>query len=487
MASRQTIIVGAGLGGLALAARLAHAGHDVTLLEKNSAPGGRCGTLDEGGYHFDTGPTLLLMPDVLDRLFSSLGANLSDYLTLTRMSPNYRLHFTDGTHFDFFSDPRRTAEVLEQIEPGAAAQFDRFLEEAGFCYRTARASFVERNFTTAGEFFTPGNLGLLYRMKAHYRLYQRICHFFKDERLRQAFSFQTMYLGISPFRSPALYSLLPYTELTEGIWYPQGGMHSLARAIARLAEERGCRIRYDAAVSRIETSGSKATGVTLESGERIEADLVIANADLPYVVESLLPPEPQRRWKFTSSGFLIHLGLNRRYEGVPHHSVFFSSDYARNFREIFEQKCLPRDPAFYLCRPTATDPTVAPPGCDVLYLLAPMPHLEGKVDWSAAASTLRSRFFERLRGIGIEGLEESIVVERTWTPHDFASVLNLASGCAFGLSHDMLQVGYLRPHNRHRRWDNLYFVGASTHPGTGIPMVLFSAELVEQRIAKEWQ
>jgi phytoene desaturase len=183
----------------------------------------------------------------------------------------------------------------------------------------------------------------------------------------------------------------------------------------------------------------------------------------------------------------MHLGVARRYEQAPHHSVVFSSDYARNFREIFELKTLPDDPAFYICRPTATDRSVAPDGHDVLYLLAPMPHLEGNVDWSTAAPALRELFLSRMESLGFDGLRQSIAVERTWTPVDFRLVLNLAAGCAFGLSHDMLQVGYFRPHNRHSQYSNLYFVGASTHPGTGVPMVLFSAELVEQRIAREWQ
>lgn len=479
-------VVGAGLGGLAVAIRLQYAGNRVTVFEKNDAPGGRAGTIDVDGYHFDIGPTLLLMPDVLDRLFTDVGRRMSDYLDIRKLTPNYRLHFRDGSEFDFFSDREAMKKVLDGIEPGGGLQFERFLAEAGFCYRTARENFVERNFLSAGEFFTTRNLSLLFRMRAHRKLYRLISSYFKDERLRQAFSFQTMYLGLSPYESPALYTLLPYTEFTEGIWYPMGGMHAIATAMAALLVELGGEIRYSTPVRRIETAEKRASGVRLADGEFVASDLVVTNADLPYAVESLLPRRKSRKWKYTSSGFLIHLGLSKRLESMPHHSIIFSSDYQRNFNEIFRTKTIPTDPAFYICRPSATDPSVAPEGGDVLYLLAPMPHLTDDIDWNSEGPKLRRRMLDRVRELGYD-FEDSIVVERLWTPVDFRDQLNLAAGCAFGLSHDILQVGYLRPHNRHDEWNNLYFVGASTHPGTGIPMVLFSAELVEERIGKEWR
>ncbi len=484
---KTAVVVGAGLGGLALAIRLQHDGHRVTVVEKNSWPGGRCGTLDVEGFHFDTGPTLLLMPDVLERLFTDVGKRLSDYLDLRRLDPNYRLHFRDGSSFDFSSKPAEMAETLEAIEPGGGAAFQRFLDEAGFCYSTARENFVERNFTSPTQFLTLKNLSLLFKMRAHKKLYASIGRHFKDERLLQAFSFQTMYLGLSPYQSPALYTLLPYTELTEGIFYPMGGMHAIAAALEKLFIELGGSMLYNAPVSAIRTEGASATGVTIDDGRQIDAELVIANADLPYAVENLLPKRRTRKWKFTSSGYLLHLGLNKRFDEMPHHSIVFSGDYAKNFQEIFVDKTVPEDPAFYICRPSATDPSVAPPGGDVLYFLAPTPHLGGDADWAKEGPLLRRRMLDRTRELGYEGIEESIVVERSWTPVDFQEKLNLAAGCAFGLSHDILQVGWFRPHNRHREWSNLYFVGASTHPGTGIPMVLFSAELVQQRIAQEWQ
>lgn len=485
---KNILVIGAGIGGLALAARLQHRGHQVTVVEKNAFAGGRCGTLDVDGYHFDLGPTLLLMPDVVLRLFADLGRNASDYLTLQRLDPNYRLHFSDGTSFDFHSDRERMVRLLDGIEPGGGAAFLRFLDDSRYCYVTAREKFVERNFRTAFEFFTAENLALLFRMRAHRRLYGLIASYFRDPRLRQALSFQTMYLGLSPYKSPALYTLLPYTELEEGIWYPMGGMHRLATAIAQVFAEDGGTIRYDAPVRSIDVENGRASGVTLASGERLSADIVVANADLPYVTDELLPRTRRpRRWKFTSSGFLLHLGLKKRYDGVPHHSVVFSSDYERNFSEIFRTKTLPRDPAFYVCRPTATDPSVAPAGRDVLYVLAPMPHLEANIDWQKAAPAVREQLLTRIERLGFSDVRSQIAVERMWTPLDFRQTFNLAAGCAFGLSHDMLQVGYLRPHNRDAERSNLYYVGASTHPGTGIPMVLFSAALVEQRIREEWQ
>lgn len=485
---KNIIVVGAGIGGLALAARLQHRGHRVTVVEKNSFPGGRCGTIDANGYHFDIGPTLLLMPDVLSRFFRDVGRDMGNYLDIRRLDPNYRLHFSDGTSFDFHSDRTKMTQLLDSIEPGAGTAFLRFLDDARYCYTTARAKFVERNFRTAFEFFTTENLALLFRMRAHRKLYDLISTYFRDPRLRQALSFQTMYLGLSPYKSPALYTLLPYTEFEEGIWYPMGGMHRIATAMAQVLEEDGGTIRYDAPVRSIDVANGRATGVTLESGEHLDADIVIANADLPYATEKLVASAKRpRKWKFTSSGFLLHLGVTKRFDDVPHHSIVFSSDYRRNFDEIFDSRQLPNDPAFYICRPSATDPGVAPPGHDVIYVLAPMPHLESSVDWDVAGPALRERLLTRMEQLGMRGLREHIAVERMWTPVDFKQTFNLAAGCAFGLSHDIMQVGYLRPHNRDASRKNLYYVGASTHPGTGIPMVLFSAELVEQRIAEEWR
>ena len=492
---RQVVIVGAGIGGLAAAMRLqASSRFQVTVLEKNATIGGRANIREVDGFRFDTGPSLLLMTDVYRELFAACGEKFDEWVRLIKMEPNYAVHFGDGSAMVMSSDLTTMVAELERIEPGSAAGYYRFLEDAGKKYRIGRRKFVEKNFAKAADFFTLGNLKLLGQLNALDKLYTHVSQYFQDDRLRQAFSMQSMYLGISPFDAPAVYTLLPYTELAEdGLYYPEGGIYALPTAMAAVARKLGVQIETGRNVTQIVVKDGKVRGVCV-GDELLPADIVISNADLPYTYTDLLAERPAKyeeaSWKqqaFTSSAFMLYLGTDRVYSELRHHNFFLSSDYKRNFEEIFQAKAPPRDPSFYVNAPGRTDPSVAPPGHDTLFVLVPIPHLTDQMRWNGCQiERFKSKVYDKLESRGLTDLRKHIVVEQVITPHDWQTQYNLKYGAAFGLSHGILQVGYFRPSNKAPKVDGLYFVGASTVPGTGVPLVCLGAKLVTERILADW-
>jgi phytoene desaturase len=312
--------------------------------------------------------------------------------------------------------------------------------------------------------------------------------FFSDDRLRAAMTFQTMYLGISPFEAPAVYGLLPFTELAVGIWFPEGGLYAVPLALEKVCRELGVRFHYRANVTRIDVESERARGVTFADGTRLSADAVVCNADLPWAYKNLIDPAATRlpsaeKLKYTSSAFMMYLGTRKKYPGLLHHNVIFGGDYKGAFHDIFERFVVPEDPAFYVNAPAHTDPTMAPEGKDSLYVLVPVPNRDAKIDWKVEGPRLREKVLNRLAELGHGDLRENIEVERHFTPDDYELTLNLERGSAFGLSHNFFQVGAFRPANVDPNVSNLFFVGASTQPGTGLPMVMLSAKLVAERVA----
>jgi len=491
---KQVIIIGAGIGGLATAMRLQATGQfQVTILEKNDTVGGRANVRAVDGFRFDTGPSLLLMTDVYRELFAACGEEFSRWVTLIKMEPNYAVHFGDGTAMEMSSDLTKMIAELERIEPGATPGYYRFLEDASKKYRLGRKKFVEKNFHRASDFFTASNLKLLGQLNALDKLYAHVSKFFNDERLRQAFSMQAMYLGISPFDAPAVYTLLPYTELAEdGLYYPEGGIYALPTAMAAVARKLGVVIETGQNVTQIAVTNGTAKGICV-NGKMRPADIVISNADLPYTYTDLLAERPASRseaaWKrqaFTSSAFMLYLGTDKIYPQLRHHNFYLSSDYKRNFEEIFDAKIPPRDPSFYINAPGRTDPSVAPPGHDNLFVLVPIPHLTDQMTWDdAQIEKFQAKVYDKLESRGLTDLRKHIVVEQIVTPHEWRDQYNLKFGAAFGLSHGILQVGYFRPSNKSPDVQGLYFVGASTVPGTGVPLVCLGAKLVTERILSD--
>jgi len=488
MRNQTALIVGAGIGGIAAAGRLARHGYQVTVIEKSKQAGGRAGRLTRDGYIFDTGPTLFLMPQVFAETYAALGERMEEHLDLVRIDPTYRIHFEDGSELDLTGDMKALQAQIEAIEPGSFARALRFIAEGADMMQASLNKFVGRNFSSYLEYFSPRNLPLIFKLKALTKHYSNVSTYFTDSRLRRAFSFQNMYLGLSPFDAPATYSLLQYTELANGIHFPRGGLYRVIESLQAIAESLGVRFRFDAPVKAINIEGQRAAGVTLESGEVLKADLVLANADLPYVYNHLLPAEPEAQKllqkKFTSSALMFYWGTSKQYPQLLHHNVFLAGEYRASFDRIFRDLTLPDDPSFYICVASRTDPSLAPDGADGVMVLVPVGHLNEQVpqDWPTLAARARETVFARLKTVGIHDLREHITFEETFGPPEYLSQLNLMKGSAFGLSHNFTQVGYLRPRNQHARYKNLYFVGASTHPGTGLPIVLLSARLTTERI-----
>ncbi len=431
---------------------------------------------------------MVMMTEVWHRLFRDVGRRLEDYLTLVQCDPYYRLHFADGTTLEMTSRLNRLLENLEAIEPGCTPRALQFLAHTGELYQRG-IEFISRNMHRPQAMLRVGGMGLKYGTQALGDLQKMVGRYFKDERLRQALTFQSLYLGLSPYESLAIYGLLPYTEMAGGIHYPMGGMHQLPQALERLGREFGVEYRYGASVARLERQGDRVTGVELESGERLAADLVVANSDLPYTYDALLgEPYPGIEEKqFSCSVVLLYLGVNRTYPQLLHHNLVVSRDLRATCDQLFRQHRMPDDPPFYVVATTRTEPSQAPPGCENLFVLvlAPSQDPAHPIDWAVEGPVVEGRTLERLEALGLTDLRRHIVTKKVVTPADFTSRYGNLRGEAFGLSHGLSQIGYFRPHNRHARYRNLYFVGQSTHPGCGVPMVLISAECVAERIRDE--
>src|SRR5919202_627942 len=472
-------------------------GFNVEIFEKNPVIGGRMGHLEGGGYTFDTGPTLLLMSDVYRDLFKAAGRDLNDYVELMSLNPNYRIRFGDGDSLAVSTSLPELIPELERIEPGVTPRFYRFLQDSCLKYRLGRSEFVERDFENARDFFGPRNLRLLLKTRALGNYYRSVSKYFRTDKLRQTFSFQTMYLGLSPFEAPSVYALLPYTELAEdGLWFPRGGMYELVEAMVRLARDLGVQINLNSPVTEILVLKDRARGVRV-GGEEVGADAVLANADLPYVYSSLLPrsaAEGDFKWKlrkrekllYTASSFMLYLGLNRKLDHVSHHNVYLSARYRENFEQIFSERRLPDDPSFYTNVPSRTDRSSAPAGMEALYVLVPTPHLSDNVNWRREGPMFKERIYELLeKKANIPNIRQHVVYERIKTPLDWLFDYNLEEGAAFGIGHGIFQVGYFRPPLVSKTLPNVYFVGASTRPGTGVPLVTIGAKLAAERIGRD--
>jgi phytoene desaturase len=490
-AGQSVLVIGAGLGGITTAALLARQGYDVTVLEKNERPGGRCGQLNRDGHRFDVGATLFLMPEVFAETYAMLGQEMNDHLDLLRIDPTYKVRFDDGLTLTLTSDLGAMRGQLEAVEPGSFGGLLRYLEEGRRHYEVSLDKFVGRNFYNWAEYLSPANLPLLFQLKVLTNHYRNIGRYFDDPRLKAAFTFQNMYLGLSPFDAPATYSLMQYTELAEGVWFPKGGLYQVVESLVAIAESYGVRFEYQAPVKQIVIEGDRARGIITADGSRRSADVVVANADLPYVYGELLPDrapaERLAKKKYTCSTIMFYWGVDKVYPQLDTHNVFLTGDYRASFECIFKEKTLPDEPSYYVHAPARVDAAAAPAGHDSLFVLVPVGHMDEKTpqDWAKLSARARTAVLSGLTREGIIDLEENLKFEICYTPRDWAGRFNLAKGAAFGLSHNFMQVGYMRPHNRHSRYRNLYFTGSSTHPGAGLPMALLSGRLSAERILKE--
>jgi len=484
-------IVGAGVGGLAAAIHLRHAGWSVTVLEKHAIPGGRNGQWKEAGFTFDTGPSLLLMLEQWRKLFAMVGRDLDDYLDLVQIDPNYIVHFSDGSQLEMTTRLNRLLDEVERFEPGAGPRVLEYLARTKRMYDGGLA-FISRNMTGPLDMMRGAALGPLANIGALGDLQKLVAKYVTDERLQQALSFQALYLGLSPYDALAIYSLLPYAELGGGIFYPRGGMHQVSVALERVGRELGVQYRYHAPVARIERVEGRVSAVVLDDGERIESDIVLVNADLPYAYDKLLgEPYPNlASKKFSCSVVLMYLGLDREYPELAHHNFVVADDMREACRLMFDEHAMPEDTPYYVVASTRTDKSQAPPGCENVFVLALAPSQPAdpgrRIDWSVEGPLVEQRLLEKLEQWRMPDLRKHVVVSRLVTPDDFTTLYGNLRGEAFGLAHNFSQIGAFRPQNKHPRLDNLYFVGQSTHPGCGLPMALISAECVAERIARTW-
>jgi phytoene desaturase len=491
MNQKSVIVIGAGVGGITAATHLAKAGLHVTVLEKDERPGGRCGRLERDGHRFDTGPTLLVMRPLYEAEFRALGTSLPERLELRHVDPTYRLVFDDGSQLALTSDMASMRDQLESIEPGSFRGLQRYLQEGKRHYQLVLDNLVNRDFRRASDFFRVQDAGLLFRLKPFVNHHRNMAAYFDAPRLKSAFTFQDLYVGLSPFDAPATFSMLPYTEAAHGVWYPSGGMYSIVETLVDLARDAGVQFRFGTTVSQINTNAKRARGVSLADGSEVEADVVLANADLPYVYEHLLPDRgPARtmaRKQFSCSSISFLWGVDRTYDALGPHTLFLADDYRANFASIVRDLSLPANPSLYIHAPTRLDPSMAPLGQDTVTAIVPVGHLSdsGGPDWGELRDRARQHVFRRLRAVGITDIDAHIKFEESYTPVSWAQRHNLAKGSTHGLSHKLTQLAYFRPSNRHRRYRNLYFVGASTHPGTGVPITMVSGRLAAQRIVDE--
>ncbi len=478
----HAIVIGSGFGGLSAAVRLGAKGYRVTVLEKLDAPGGRAYVHRRGGHVFDAGPTIITAPFLLEELWALCGKRFSDDITMKFMDPFYRIRFDDGSWFDYSGDTEAMRREVARFSPSDVAGYEAFFKEAEKCYRLG----FERMATIAFDNFSEllAVLPDFMRMQAWKSIYSRVASYIRDPKLRMVFSFHPLLIGGNPFSVTCAYSLINSLERKHGVHWAMGGTGALASGIAGLIRGQGNAVRCNAEVKEILIRDRRAYGVRLASGEVIESDIVVSNADTAWTYKYLVAAEHRRHWsdakiermRSSMSLFVWYFGTNRRFDEVPHHMILMGPRYKALLTDIFKRKVLAKDFSLYLHRPSASDPSVAPAGCDTFYVLSPVPHLESGVDWATQAEPYRQSIAKYLNDTVMPGFEAHLTESFVTTPVDFQNRLLSYRGAAFGPEPVLTQSAWFRPHNRSEDIERLFMVGASTHPGAGVPGVIASAK-----------
>jgi len=488
----KIIVIGGGFGGLAAAIRLQASGHSVTLVEARERLGGRAYQLQQHGFIFDMGPTLITAPHLLESLWAVAGRNLHDDVHLVSLSPYYRIFFRDGRSFDYRGTAAEDEAEIARFNPRDVKGYRAFLADTRRIYQRAFADLANQPFLTPASLLKVAPE--LVRSGAQRSVYSFASRYFHDPQLRMVFSFHPLFIGGNPFRASAIYSIIPYLERSGGVHFAMGGMYTLIQAMEQLFRSLGGEVRCAMPVEQLLLKGQRASGVRLADGTALAADAVVANSDVAATLLNLLPETPRtkplasrvKRYRYSMSCFMLYLGLRRQYKHLRHHTIFMPDDYKQLIHRIFDGQGMPDDLALYLHVPTRTDATMAPAGGESLYVLAPVPNLAHGIDWLREAPVLRDRIVHFLEEeAGLEGLQASIVTEQVFTPLDFASELRSHLGAAFSIEPTLFQSAYFRPHNRSHEIGGLYFVGAGTHPGAGIPGVLLSADLTSRLVIED--
>jgi len=481
--AKRAVVIGAGFGGIALAIRLQRAGVQTTLVEMRDKPGGRAYVWKDQGFTFDAGPTVITDPDCLTELFEGTGSELKDYIDLMPVDPFYRLCWEDGAYFDYNNDQAAMERQMAAFNPADVEGYKRFHAHSEALYQEG---YVKLGSVPFQSFWTMMKAApVLARLEAWNSVYDMVSRYIEDPHLRQAFSFHTLLVGGDPFKSSSIYSLIHALERRGGVWFARGGTGALIAGLVRFFEDLGGVVRLNSPVERIETEGERVTGVTLEGGEVIGADMVASNADVVNTYDTLLGRTPRGKSKakslkskrFSMSLFVLHFGTSQPQKHLAHHTICFGARYRELISEVFSGPSLPEDFSLYLHAPCATDPSMAPEGMSSHYVLSPVPHLgAADIDWSVKGPEYREKIIDYLEERYIPNLRRDLVTTRIWTPQDFKDDLGAHLGSAFSLEPILAQSAWFRPHNRDDVIPNLYIVGAGTHPGAGIPGVVGSAK-----------
>jgi phytoene desaturase len=484
----HAVVIGSGFGGLAAAVRLGAKGYRVTVLEKLDAPGGRAYVYRQDGFTFDAGPTIVTAPFLFEELWKLCGRKMSDDVTLVPVSPFYRIRFQDGSHFDYTGDARAMRAAIARFSPQDVGAYDDYMKASEQIFKVGFEQLGDVPFSkwTDMASIAPEML----RLSSYRSVYGLVSKFFRDPRLRIVFSFHPLLIGGNPFTASSIYCLIAFLERRWGVHFALGGTGRLVDGLVNLIEEQGGQVRCNEEVGEIMVADAGACGVRLASGKTISADIVVSNADSAWTYRHLLPPSTRSRWsnkrieraRYSMSLFVWYFGTRRKYDDVQHHTILLGPRYKELLKDIFERKILADDFSLYLHRPTATDPSLAPDGCDAFYVLSPVPHLQSGTDWGVTAEKYRRAIAGELGNTLLPDLENQIVTSHMLTPQDFQDRLLSFRGAAFGLEPILTQSAWFRPHNKSEDIANLYLVGAGTHPGAGLPGVLSSARVLDSLV-----
>ncbi len=489
---KQVVVIGGGIGGLAAAIRMQAKGHSVTLLEKRHQLGGRAGVFQEKGYTFDTGPTIITPPFLVDEIFEFAGRNPTDYVELLKVSPKYRLYFPDGSQMDYGSSEDNLKEV-ERLSPNDIEGYKKFMKAVKPIYELGFEKFGSMPFKSIWSMVKMGPAGI--RHKAYKSVHGMVASHVKDPRLRMALSFNPLFIGGNPFTATAIYTLITYIEEKHGMWWVRGGTHKFVAAMERLLKELDGEIKLNSEVDKIEVNKSKrATGVTTTNGTTYDADIVISNADVALTYMKMIGSKPRswrnsdgryKRAKYSMSLFMTYFGVEKKYDDMLHHSIVFGPRYKGLINDIFKKNIVPDDFSTYLHIPTRTDTHLAPEGCETMYACTPVSNLNSETNWEEKKEEFKDHILSTLDEQVLPGLTDNLAVTKVFTPADYETEFNSYKGAAFQLQPLLLQSGWFRPHNRSRDIKGLYIVGAGTHPGAGVPSVIMSADLTTRLIFED--
>jgi phytoene desaturase len=487
----KIVVIGSGFGGLSCAIRLQAQGHEVKIIEKRNKLGGRAYVYEQDGFKFDGGPTIITAPWLIDELFTLAGKKTADYVRLVKIDPFYNIRWEDGTVFNYNDDKQNLYAQIAKIDPKEIDSYKKFARSLDEIYRVG-FELIDKPFSSIWDMVRV--IPQMVKLRSDRSVYKFASKYFKNEKLREAFSFHPLLIGGNPFTSTSIYAMIHELEQKFGVWFAMGGTGALVRALGELFTDIGGEIYLDGEVEEIliDDTTRRAKGVRVKDGETFEADAVVSNGDISFTYMTLIPEKYRvkntdrylKKLDYSMSLFVIYFGTDRKYENMAHHEILLGKRYRGLLEDIFDKKILADDFSLYLHRPTATDPSLAPEGCDCWYVLSPVPHLGGNIDWKTQAAKYRDVIVGYLEKHYMPELSKHIVSEHYIDPLHFEGTLNSYLGSAFSVAPTLMQSAYLRPHNASEDIPNLYFVGAGTHPGAGMPGVISSGKIVGNMIGK---